>query len=89
MSRSRIAGQLPALLAQCNSRCGGAWDQVSVGVEISFGNGPDTEVAVGHKVWTSIQSGTPGLTAVFELEREGANEHDALGILQCSMMYNP
>jgi hypothetical protein len=52
-----------------------------VGVEISFGNGPDTEVAVGHKVWTSIQSGTPGLTAVFELERERANEHDAVAHL--------
>jgi hypothetical protein len=56
---------------------------------ISFGDGPDTEVAVGHKVWTNVQSGTPPLTAVFELEREGASEHDALGILQCALTYKP
>jgi len=56
---------------------------------ISFGNGPDTEIAVGHRVYESIPSGTPPVDAIYELMREGADSNSAAIIVGCAIAFKP
>jgi hypothetical protein len=57
---------------------------------IHFGNGPDTETAVGHSVWTSIEFGKETrMQAIYELMREGADSNTAAIIMGCAVAYQP